>query len=372
MEKIPVFAPLLFGTEWEFIKKALDERNISGTSPVVDQFEAALSKYFECRHAVAVSNGTTALHVATQALDLKPGDEVIMPDFTIISNPLAVTLCGAKPVFVDVNEKDWCIDVSKIAAAITPRTRGIMAVHMYGNACDMDALTELCRRHGLWLIEDAAQAQDGKWNNVRLGTIGDVGTFSFYSNKLITTGEGGAVITGKSELSERMKRIRNLGFDADPAKRFIHSELASNYRMSSLQAAMGLGQVARIQELVEKRNQVRNYYRDAFGTPKGFRVAIPDARCSPSFWTCSVVLDDDTRITVPDVQRLLAEKGIETRRFFFPLHLQPALAGLHDQMEQSFPISEKLFQKGLYLPSSSLLTWEQVQTIAYHFEQFLI
>jgi perosamine synthetase len=368
---IPVFEPYLVGNEVSHVTRALTERHLSGTSPIIDEFEKGFARFCGSSHAVAVANGTVALHLATLALGLKPGDEVILPDFTIISDVLAITLTGATPVFVDVSPTDWCIDIEKVKAAITPKTVGIIAVHMYGQACDMDALGVLAREKKLWIIEDAAQGQGGFWKDQPLGSIGDIGTFSFYANKLITTGEGGAVISRQKDLIDEMKLQRNLGFDPEPSRRFIHTRLSNNYRMSGLQAALGLGQLEKVDLLIAERERVRTQYREAFGNCEGFTLPIADPRCRAAFWMCAVCLDDEARISIEELQGALRKEGIDSRRFFYPLHRQPALAGLHQQKDQAFPTSDRLFERGLYLPSSSLLTWEQIKLITATFQGLL-
>jgi perosamine synthetase len=369
VENIPVFEPSLAGNEWEWVKKALDHNHLSGTSPVVNAFEERFAAFCQTRFSVATCNGTAALHLAMLALDLKPGDEVILPNFTIISDAIAVTLCGATPVFVDVSSKDWCMNVKKLDEAVHSRTKGILLVHMFGQSCDMDAISAFARSKNLWVVEDAAQAQGGTWNQKPLGSLATAGTFSFYANKLITTGEGGAVATNDEALYKKLKIAVNLGFDPEPSKRFIHVQLTHNYRMSSLQAALGLAQMERVDEIVKEREQLRTYYRDAFGEWRGFSLPVPDPRCQPSFWMCAVCLDPDTNITIPRLQQKLLEKGIETRRFFYPLHRQPALSQFHRQRESAFPVSERLFDRGIYLPSSSRLSWQQVSYIVETFKK---
>jgi perosamine synthetase len=364
---IPVFEPSLFGNEWEFVKQALDENQLSGTSPVVREFETRFAEFVGVKYCVAAANGTAALHLAMLALDLQPGDEVLIPDFTIISNALAVTLCGATPVFVDVSSKDWCINVQKIREAITPRTKGIIPVHMFGVSCDMDVLREIAREKNLWVVEDAAQAQSATWNGARLGSLGDMGTFSFYANKLITTGEGGAVTTNDETLYKKLKVAVNLGFDPEPTKRFIHQKLTHNYRLSSLQAALGISQLTHARELIQNRERTKSFYRDAFGEPKGYWLPQPDPKCEPSFWMCAVCLDPAVNVTIPRLQQKLTEKGIETRRFFYPLHRQPALSKYHQQREAAFPVTERLFDRGIYLPSSANLSFETVSMIVDNF-----
>ena len=354
------------------MQAALDGIQISGLAPVVRDFESLFAKFCEVPHCVAVANGTAALHAALLALDVKPGDEVIAPNSTIISNALAVTLTGATPVFVDVSEGDWCLDVTQIERAITPRTVGIQAVHLFGKACDMDALAALASKHSLWLLEDAAQAQGATWQGKKLGSLGDIGTFSFYANKLITTGEGGAVVTKDAALKDKLCVIRNLGFNSDPSRRFIHETLSHNYRLSGLQAAMGVAQVEAVSDLVSRRQKVFAMYQDCFGEPDGFALQTCDPRCTPAFWMMAVRLAPDAKTTVPELTEKLAAKGIETRRLFYPLHRQPVLEQYHSQKEDLFPVSDLLFKTGIYLPSASSLSWAEVQYVVAAFRECLL
>lgn len=353
----------MLGTEKEWVTRALDETFIGGTSPIVSQFEKSFAEFRGVPHAVAVSNGTAALHVALLALGIGPGDEVIVPDMTIISDAVGVVLCGATPVFIDVSPNDYCLDVKKIEAAITSRTKAILAVHMYGNACDMDFLQKIAAEKRILLVEDTAQAMDSRWKEKELGTFGAAATYSFYPNKLITTGEGGAVTCQDSAIASKAKVITNLGFDPDPDRRFIHAYFSNNYRLSGLQAAMGMAQLEGIEKLKKMRRRVREMYVEALTPMKGISLAKPDPRSTPSFWMQTVVLDDDAKISVSELGRQLAEKGIETRRFFYPLHLQPVLEPYHQQQDDTFSVSERLFDKGLYLPSSPHLTWDQIQEV---------
>lgn len=356
MKKFPVFEPSLTGHESRWVTEAIEKNFISGTSPIISSFEKQFAGFSEMPHAVAVANGTAAIHVALLALGIGEGDEVIVPNMTIISDPLGVILCGAKPVFVDVNPTDFCLDISKIEQALTPRTKAILAVHMYGHACDMDRLEQICSTKNIFLVEDAAQAMSGKWGTKALGSIGSASTYSFYANKLITTGEGGAVCFKDMDASHRAQTIRNLGFNPDPNLRFIHTYFSNNYRMSGLQAAFGLGQLEGIDLLIEKRRNVQKWYRRELSKVPGIFIGEPHTKSTPAFWMQTVVLDKDCRKSLQTLTLALGAQGIETRRFFYPLHRQPVLTKFHSQSEEQFPISENVFERGFYLPSSPHLT----------------
>lgn len=370
MKRLPVFEPRLLGTEGARVQKALAEGQISGTSPIVGEFEKAFARFAEVPHAVAVANGTCALHVALLALGIGPGDEVIVPACTIISDAIGVLLCGAKPVYVDVRESDYCLDVQQLAAVVTPRTRAVLAVHMYGNACDMDFLVPFCQERGLFLVEDAAQAMGGTWRGKPLGSFGQMATYSFYPNKLITTGEGGAVTCSDPALREKALVIRNLGFNPDPDQRFIHVYLSNNYRLSGLQAAMGLAQLEGAAQLLAERARVRAHYRSLLAKDRRFALSQADSRCEPAFWMQTIVLNPETP-TVSALGQKLAEAGIETRRFFYPLPFQPVLQKAHGVVTGDFAVSQRLFDRGLYLPSAPSLTEPQIQQVCRSLAQAL-
>lgn len=371
MRKLPVFEPNLLGTESQKIHEALQRTDISGTSPVVGEFEKLFAEFSGMKHAVAVSNGTTALHAALQALDVQPPDEVLIPDFTIISNAVATVLSGARPVFVDVASSDWCLDLDKLEKAITPRTVGVMAVHMYGYSCDLDRLRDIARKHNLWILEDAAQAMGGFWKGQPLGSRGDVSTYSFFANKLITTGEGGAVCCNDDGIAEKLKIIRNLSFNPNPKERFVHVGLSNNYRLSGIQAAMGLAQLEQVGRLKEMRQKIRAMYRDAFADTPGVSFQKPVPGCEPAYWMEALCLNEEVSVSIPDLQDSLSKEGIETRRFFYPLHRQPALATYHDCSRQSYPVSDKLWERGIYLPCSSSLTWDEIKFAVEKLQKYL-
>lgn len=363
-----MFAPSLTGHESKYLERALTELSLSGTSPIVQEFENAFAKFIGAGDCVAVSNGTDALVVAVQALGAGPGDEIILPNSTIISDALAITAAGATPVFVDVNESDWCLNVHEVEAKITSKTKGIIAVHLFGQSCDIDTLKELSEKNNLWLIEDAAQAMSTLWRGKKVGTFGDLGVYSFYANKLMTTGEGGAVVipeghSRRKELKESLNCLRNLAFDPHPAKRFIHQTLSGNHRISGLQAAFGLGQLSGISELIKARETLRIQYHEALSAVDGIRIPEPHLMATPSLWMMAVSWSADRGRLAGEVADHLSAVGIETRRLFYPLNRQPALSNYHRQADESFPISDALFEYGLYLPSFPGLTQEQVQHV---------
>lgn len=361
MNFIPVFEPTTTGRESPYVLKAIQEKALSGTSPTVGEFELRFSRWLGLKECVAVSSGTASLHASLLALGIKEGDEVIVPNLTILSDALAVLQCGATPVLVDVRPEDGCIDVDQIKRALSPKTKGIIAVHLYGNACDMDGLQSISQEKGLWILEDAAQAMGAFWKGDRLGTLGLLSCFSFYANKLITMGEGGAIATNDTSLAHKLNEIRNLSFGATPATRYIHSGLTPNYRLSGIQAAFGLGQLDGIEDLISKRHTLAQNYKEYLEKISAIENLKPDSRCQSILWTQTCLLSKAVQLSVSDVQEGLFRNGIDSRRLFYPLHAQPVLKNLVRFSKTN--VSERFFERGFYLPSSSELSKDQVSRI---------
>ncbi len=374
---IPVNEPRLDGHELEYVTECLQTGWISSAGHFIAEFEDSWASYCGRRHGVAVCNGTVALQLAVAALNLGPGDEVIMPSFTIISCAMAVVYQGAVPVLVDADPATWCMDVSQVAAKITPRTKAIMPVHIYGHPVDMDPLLELAKKHGLAIIEDAAEAHgaqylsnrdtDPKWQ--RCGSFGDLSCFSFYANKLVTTGEGGMVVTDDDALAERLRLLRNLAFI--PSQRFLHEELGFNFRLTNVQAAIGKAQVERIGETVETKRRVGARYLEALTSIPGIRMQVERPWARSVWWMNGLVLEKGSGHNAVSLAKRLAALGVETRPFFLGLDRQPALRrrGLFDG--ESYPVTEELADMGLYLPSGVGLTEEQQETVIAAVKQVL-
>jgi perosamine synthetase len=366
---IPVSAPLLAGNELDYLRDCIATGWVSSAGSYVTRFEQAWANYCGMKHGVAVSSGTAALQIAIDALRLGPGDEVIMPAFTIISCALAVVRAGAVPVLVDSDPETYCLDVEQVAAAVTSRTRALMPVHIYGHPADMDPLIELAEQRGLAIIEDAAEAhgcaylsrrRDCRW--VRCGGLGTLSTFSFYANKLVSTGEGGMVLTNSGELAERCRSLRNLCFQQN---RFYHEELGYNYRFSNVQAALGLAQTERLNEILDRKRQIGALYDGLLADISG--ITLPPRRdwAAVNYWMYNLVLADDVPCDAAAVAAQLKARGIETRPFFVGLHQQPALRvrGLFQNVR--LPVTERLSRRGLCLPSGPGLTDQQVGKVAH-------
>jgi perosamine synthetase len=364
---IPVSEPLLGGNELRYIRDCLDTGWISSSGEYIERFERDWAAYCGMEHGIAVSNGTAALQLAVDSLCLQPEDEVVLPSFTIISCALAVLRAGAIPVVVDCDPRTYCMDVKKLAAAITPRTRAIMPVHIYGHPVDMDPLMEVAERHGLVVIEDAAEAHGteyfsgnaGKWH--RCGGLGTLSAFSFYANKPITTGEGGMVLTNDPVLAERCRSARNLCLKE---RRFYHEELGYNYRLTNMQAAIGTAQVERVSEILARKRDIAEMYDALLCCVHG--IALPPrsewARVNHCMYP--VLLGEDVEMDAVALGTRLKERGVETRPCFLGMHEQPALRARGLFAGVSLPVTERLHRRGLYLPCGLSITPEQIESVA--------
>lgn len=358
MSQVPVNEPLLDGNEREYLQECIDSGWISSEGPFVTRFESEFARRVGRRHGIAVCNGTAAVDTAVAAFGIGPGDEVILPTFTIISCIGQIVRAGARPVLVDSDPMTWNMDVAQVEERITPRTRAVLAVHIYGLPVDMDPLLEIARRHGLAVIEDAAQVHGQTCRGRPCGSLGDISTFSFYPNKHVTTGEGGMVVTDDDALAERCRRLRNLCFQ--PPRRFVHDELGWNYRMSNLQAAVGVAQLERLDDFVvlKRRHGVR--YTEALTGAVG--VQLPLARTDYAeniYWVYGLVLEDEVPFDAAEAMRRLGALDIATRPFFWPMHEQPVFQrmGLFDG--ERYPVAERLARRGFYIPSGLALTESQ-------------
>jgi len=359
---LPVCEPALGRREEELVRQCIASGWISSDGPFVKKFEDSFSDYLGARYGVAVCNGTVALETALFALGVQAGDEVIVPAFTIISCAIAVIRLGAVPVLVDVCPDTWCIDSESLEAAITSRTKAIMAVHMYGHPADMDAITSVAKKHNVYVLEDAAQVHGGEYKGKKCGAIADIAAFSFYANKIITTGEGGMVVTSNDEFAERARYYRNLCFR--PERRFYHTDLGNNYRMTSLQAAVGVAQLERIEEFVAKKRELGEYYRELLSSVPGVQTQTELPWAKMVYWMYCVVIDEAVGLNAATVMSKLGESGIGCRAFFHGLHQQPALQPyVRLDKTLSYQVTERIAKQGLYLPSSVSLTNEQVETV---------
>jgi perosamine synthetase len=360
---IPVNEPLLDGNEKRYLDECIATGWISSEGPFVRKFEEGMAKITGRRYGIAVCNGTVALEAAVAALELKPGDEIIMPTFTIISCAAAIVRCGCVPVLVDCDPDTWNMNVTQIEAKITPLTRAIMVVHIYGLPVDMDPVLALANRYGLKIVEDAAQMHGQTYKGRPCGSLGDISTFSFYPNKHITTGEGGMIVTDDPALAERCRSLRNLCFKTE--QRFVHDELGWNFRMTNLQAALGVAQLERLDEFVRiKRRMGARYARLLAGAP-GLQLPLVKTDFADNiYWIFALVLDDDIGFDAKEAMTRLGRLGIGTRPFFWPMHEQPVFRRRGMFAGESHPVAERIARRGFYIPSGMALTEEQIERSA--------
>lgn len=356
---IPVCEPLLKGNEERYVINCIRSNWISSAGSYVTKFEERFAAACGVKFGIACSSGTAALHLALAALNIGKGDEVIIPTFTMVSTAFVVTYTGARIKLIDSELKTWNMDCSQIEKKITKRTKAIIPVHTYGHPADMDRILKIARGYNLYVIEDAAEAHGAKYKGKRVGGIGDVGVFSFYANKIITTGEGGILVTNNRQIAERARRLRDLYFSDD--RHFYHRRLGFNYRMTNLQAAVGLAQVERFDELVRRRRANGMLYASLLKGIKGLTL-MPEAPWAKSvFWMYSILVEDNFPIRRDQLRKQLADIGIETRSFFIPMHLQPLYK--NDFRKEKFLVAEDLCHKGLYLPSSTGLTEKDIKLV---------
>ncbi|MCX4299383.1 MAG: DegT/DnrJ/EryC1/StrS family aminotransferase [Lachnospiraceae bacterium] len=362
MDFIPVNEPLLNGNEKKYLCECIDTGWISSEGPFVKEFEQKMSTTVGRKYGVAVSNGTAALEVAVQALGIGEGDEVIMPAFTIISCAMSVTKVGAIPVLVDSDLYTWNMNIQEIEAKITPKTKAIMMVHLYGLPVEADKVLTLAKKYNLKVIEDAAEMHGQTYNGRPCGSFGDISIFSFYPNKHITTGEGGMVVTDDEQLAERCRMLRNLCFKKDV--RYIHDEISDNYRFTNLQAAVGLAQLERLDEFITKKREMGRYYTEHLKDVKGLILPIERTNYADNiYWVYGLVLEKDIPADNRLIQKLLAEEGIGSRVFFWCMHEQPVYQRQRLFENQKYPNAEYLARKGFYIPSGLALTEEQMEQV---------
>jgi perosamine synthetase len=357
--KIPVAAPSLIGNEREYVDDCMKSGWISSAGKYVELFETGFAEFCGVRHAVACCNGTVALHLALAALGVESGDEVIVPTLTFVATPNAVTYCGARPVFVDSEPETWNLDPAAVEAKITPRTKGIIAVHLYGHPAEMKKLKEIARRHDLFLLEDAAEAHGAVCDGQTVGAIGDIAAFSFYANKIITTGEGGMVVTDDAALAEKVRLLRGQGMD--PQRRYWHPVIGYNYRMMNPAAAIGLAQLEKIDEQLAARLKIAAAYRERLQTLPGILPQSEQSWAQHVYWMFSIVLEPGFWQNRDHVIEKLAEQGVETRPVFYPAHTFPPYLKFSDGA--TFPVAENLSARGISLPTWAGLTGDDIDYV---------
>jgi len=360
---LPVNTPLLDGNEKKYLSECIDAGWISSEGPFVERFERLFAEKVGRKHAIAVANGTAAIDASIEALNIGAGDEVIVPAFIIISCVLQIVRASGVPVLVDSDPITFNMDVSQIEAKITPRTKAIMVVHIYGLPVDIDPIMAIANKYGLAVIEDAAEVIGLTYRGRPCGSFGDISTFSFYPNKHITTGEGGMIVTNDDRLAEDCRSLRNLCFQ--PQKRFVHERLGWNLRMTNMQAALGLAQLERLDEFVLRKRAMGARYTELLTALPG--VQLPLARTDYAeniYWVYGLVLDEAIGLDAEEAMKRLAAQGIGCRPFFCPMHQQPVLRRMGLFEGESYPVAERLYKQGFYIPSGLALTEAQMVMVA--------
>jgi perosamine synthetase len=361
--RIPVASVDVSGNEEKYVVDAVRSSWISSTGPYVSRVESEFAELCGSRAAISVCNGTVALHLALLALDVRPGDEVLVPSLTYIATANAVRYVGGEPVFVDVDPGTWCMDPQQVEAAISRRTRGIIPVHLYGHPADMDPINHVAAIHGLWVLEDAAEAHLAKYKGRAVGSLARAATFSFYGNKIFTAGEGGAITLSDPHLELRTRTLRGQGMD--PTRRYYFPVTGYNFRMTNVACAILCAQLERREQLLGRRREIFAAYRNLLDGIPGiqFQPAAPWAETAP--WLFCITVDErDYGRTRDELIALLAEKSIETRPFFMPLHTLPPFREEWARRERELPFTEHVSAKGMNLPTFSTLSNSGIEEIA--------
>jgi perosamine synthetase len=355
---IPIAAPHLSGNEKKYVLDCLDTTWISSNGKYINEFEKSFASWMGVKHALSCCNGTVGLHLPLLAWEVGQGDEVLVPTLTYIATANAVRYCGAKPILVDCLPDTWNIDPADMERKITPRTKGVIPVHLYGNPCNMDAILFIAKKHGLFVLEDAAECHGAKYGGKKAGTFGDVGVFSFFGNKIITTGEGGMVITDNDDLAAKMRLFKGQGMD--PNRRYWFPITGYNYRMTNIEAAIGLAQLENVEDHIAAHHRVADWYCEFLSDMAHYLTPQKQTPGAESvWWMYSVLLTRNSKISRDTLMEALAADGIETRPLFFPMHIMPSY---YDE-NAACPTSEDISARGINLPTHALLMRDDVEYI---------
>lgn len=361
MPKIPVNEPAISKNALKYVTNCIKTGWISSAGSYLNEFEEKFAKFLGVKQAITTTNGTTALHLALLALGIKKGDEVILPSHTMMSSAAAIVYTGATPVLVDVEPDTWNMDIRQIEEKINKRTKVIMPVHIYGHPVDMDPVVTLAKKYHLYIVEDAAESIGAEYKGKLTGTIGDIGCFSFYANKIITTGEGGMVATNNDKIAKHARLLKDLAHS--PQKRFLHKEIGFNFRMTNMQAALGVAQLEEIKKYIQKKRRMADTYNKELSEIKGLTLPIERSWAKNVYWMYGIMVEKEFGITRDEFMKRLYQKGIETRTFFIPMHRQPALRRLGLFKKEKYPVSDDISRKGLYLPSGLTITVKQIRIV---------
>ena len=362
MKFIPVNEPLLEGNEKKYLNECIDTGWISSDGPFVKRFEEEFSSKLGRKYGIAVANGTAAIDIAVQSLNIGVGDEVILPTFTIISTILQIVRSGAKPILVDCDPLTWNMNVNDIESKINSQTKAILVVHIYGLPVDMSPVLELCEKYNLKLIEDAAEVIGQTYKNLPCGSFGDISTVSFYPNKHITCGEGGMILTDNISLADECRKLRNLYFQEN--NRFVHEKLGWNYRMTNLQAAVGVAQLEQLDLFIKKKRYIGELYNNLLSRLKNVQLPLTKTDYATNiYWIYGIVLRSELKINAKEIIKKMTSEGIGCRPFFYPMHLQPVFKKYNLFNGQSYPIAENLYERGFYIPSGLTLSEKKISHI---------
>jgi perosamine synthetase len=353
---IPVSRPILGPNAKKYVNECIKTTWLSSNGPYVKKFEDQFAEYLGVKYAVAVTSGTNAMHCALAAVGVGPDDEIIVADFTYVASLYTPMYLGATPVLVDAKRDSWNMDEDQIEAKISKKTKAIMVAHMYGQPVNMTKVMEVAKKHNLKVVEDAAAALGAEWNGKKAGSMGDVGCFSLYANKTITTGEGGMAVTNNSKYAENLQRLRNMG--EKPGRRFYHERLGYTYRMSNLQAAVGLAQIENVQKLMKRKREIGKLYDQLLGKTEKLQLPAHIPQAKNIFWMYGVLSQKRE-----EVRKFLLRNGIETREFHLPLHCQPVIkeAGLFKN--EKYPAADYLSKYGFYLPSGPDISDKEIRYV---------
>lgn len=358
LDPIPIAEPWFGAKERMLLKECAQSGWVSSKGRFVGEFEQLFASYCGVKYGVTTSSGTSALHLALACLDIGPGDEVIVPTLSFIGTANPVTYCGATPVFVDSLPDTGNLDPAEVAKAVTAKTQAIIAVHLYGHAARMDELLAIAAKHGLYVIEDACEAHGAEYKGAKLGSLGTVGCFSFYGNKIVTTGEGGMLVTNNRSIADRAQLLRDHGMSKQ--RRYWHAQIGFNYRMTNLQAALGVAQMARIERVVGRKRLNARIYKSQLEGVRGITLPEEASWARHVYWLYTVLIEDRFRISRSRIMKELALRGIETRPVFYPITNMPPY---RNGRLQRFPVAEKFARQGLSLPSSPLLKPDSIRRI---------
>ncbi|HIJ99104.1 TPA: DegT/DnrJ/EryC1/StrS family aminotransferase [archaeon] len=354
---LPIAEPIFGKEELSYVSDCVKSGWVSSKGKYITEFEKSFSRFVDTKYGVATSNGTTALHLVLATLGIKPGDEVIVPSLTFIATANVVKYCGAKAVFVDSESETWNIDTEKIESAITEKTKAIIPVHLYGHPADMDPILEIAKRKNLIVIEDAAEAHGAEYKGKKVGGIGDYNCFSFYGNKIITTGEGGMVTTNDDEFVEKAKTLRSHGMSAE--KWYWHPYLGYNYRMTNLQAALGLAQMKKIKKFIGMKRKNAELYKKLLSEVDGITLQVEKSWAKSVYWMFGVLIEDEFGLDRDDLIQKLKKENMETRPFFYPVHTQPEYSRERIQLK----VAEEVARKGIVLPSALSMGKADIQRV---------